>query len=76
MTSPGFCTTASERVYITASSGEDANGGSQGAVTTYVNGSEVQFVAFVLHGFLNRRANSLIVCILEIRYFFDSSPLK
>ena len=32
MTSPSFCTTASERVYITASSGEDANGGSQGAV--------------------------------------------
>ena len=32
LTSPSFCTTASERVYITASSGKDANGGSQGAV--------------------------------------------
>ncbi len=31
-TSPTFCTTASERVYITTSSGKDANGGSQGAV--------------------------------------------
>jgi hypothetical protein len=32
LTSPSFCTTASERVYITTSSGIDANGGSQGAV--------------------------------------------
>src|SRR5277367_2247215 len=32
LTSPSFCTTASERVYITTSSGKDANGGSQGAV--------------------------------------------
>jgi len=32
MTSPSFCTTASERVYITTSSGKGANGGSQGAV--------------------------------------------
>ena len=32
VTSPSFCTTASERVYITTSSGNDANGGSQGAV--------------------------------------------
>jgi predicted GNAT family N-acyltransferase len=31
LTSPSFCTTASERVYITTSSG-NANGGSQGAV--------------------------------------------
>jgi hypothetical protein len=31
-TSPSFCTTASERVYITTSSGNRANGGSQGAV--------------------------------------------
>jgi hypothetical protein len=32
VTSPSFCTTASERVYITTSSGKDTNGGSQGAV--------------------------------------------
>jgi hypothetical protein len=32
LTSPSFCTTASERVYITTSSGKGANGGSQGAV--------------------------------------------
>ena len=32
VTSPSFCTTASERAYITTSSGKDANGGSQGAV--------------------------------------------
>ena len=32
MTGPTFCTRASERVYITTSSGKDANGGSQGAV--------------------------------------------
>jgi hypothetical protein len=32
VTSPSFCTTASERVYITTSSGKDAKGGSQGAV--------------------------------------------
>ena len=32
MTSPSFCTKANERVYITASSGKDANGDSQGAV--------------------------------------------
>ncbi len=32
VTSPSFCTTASERVYITTSSGKGANGGSQGAV--------------------------------------------
>src|SRR5271168_5530116 len=32
MTGPTFCTTASERVYITISSGKDALGGSQGAV--------------------------------------------
>src|SRR5580704_3043433 len=32
LTGPTFCTRASERVYITTSSGEDANGGSQGAV--------------------------------------------
>ena len=31
LTSPTFCTTASERVYITTSSGKDANGGLQGA---------------------------------------------
>ena len=31
LTSPSFCTTASERVYITTSS-DNANGGSQGAV--------------------------------------------
>ena len=31
VTSPTFCTTASERVYITTSSGKDANGGLQGA---------------------------------------------
>src|SRR5271155_4896776 len=31
LTSPSFCTTASERVYITTSSGKDANGGLQGA---------------------------------------------
>ena len=31
VTSPSFCTTASERVYITTSS-DNANGGSQGAV--------------------------------------------
>jgi hypothetical protein len=31
LTGPSFCTTASERVYITTSSG-NANGGSQGAV--------------------------------------------
>ena len=28
LTSPSFCTTASERVYITTSSGKDAKGGS------------------------------------------------
>ena len=32
LTSPSFCTTANERVYITTSSGKGANGGSQGAV--------------------------------------------
>src|SRR6202040_2127444 len=32
LTRPTFCTRASERVYITTSSGKDANGGSQGAV--------------------------------------------
>jgi hypothetical protein len=32
VTSPSFCTTANERVYITTSSGIGANGGSQGAV--------------------------------------------
>ena len=32
VTSPSFCTTVSERVYITTSSGKDAKGGSQGAV--------------------------------------------
>jgi hypothetical protein len=32
VTSPSFCTTANERVYITTSSGKGANGGSQGAV--------------------------------------------
>jgi YD repeat-containing protein len=32
LTGPTFCTTASERVYITTSSGKDANGGAQGAV--------------------------------------------
>ena len=32
LTGPTFCTTASERVYITTSSGKDAKGGSQGAV--------------------------------------------
>ena len=32
LTSPSFCTTANERVYITTSSGNGANGGSQGAV--------------------------------------------
>jgi len=32
LTGPTFCTTASERVYITISSGKDALGGSQGAV--------------------------------------------
>ena len=32
VTRPTFCTTASERVYITTSSGKDANGGAQGAV--------------------------------------------
>ena len=32
LTGPTFCTRASERVYITTSSGNDANGGSQGAV--------------------------------------------
>ena len=32
MTSPSFCTTTNERVYITTSSGKGANGGSQGAV--------------------------------------------
>ena len=32
LTGPTFCTKASERVYITTSSGKDANGGSQGAV--------------------------------------------
>ena len=32
LTGPSFCTTASERVYITTSSGKDANGGAQGAV--------------------------------------------
>jgi histidine kinase/DNA gyrase B/HSP90-like ATPase len=31
VTSPTFCTMASERVYITTSSGKDANGGLQGA---------------------------------------------
>jgi hypothetical protein len=31
LTSPTFCTTVSERVYITTSSGKDANGGLQGA---------------------------------------------
>ena len=32
VTSPSFCTTTNERVYITTSSGKGANGGSQGAV--------------------------------------------
>src|SRR5271169_1810988 len=32
VTGPTFCTKASERVYITTSSGKDANGGAQGAV--------------------------------------------
>ena len=32
VTGPTFCTTTSERVYITTSSGKGANGGSQGAV--------------------------------------------
>ena len=32
LTSPSFCTTANERVYITTSSVKGANGGSQGAV--------------------------------------------
>ena len=32
VTSPSFCTTANERVYITTPSGKGANGGSQGAV--------------------------------------------
>ncbi|MGB2633168.1 MAG: hypothetical protein WAM58_04455, partial [Candidatus Acidiferrum sp.] len=32
VTSPSFCTTANERVYITTSSVKGANGGSQGAV--------------------------------------------
>ena len=32
VTGPIFCTTASERVYITTSSGKGTNGGSQGAV--------------------------------------------
>jgi hypothetical protein len=32
LTGPTFCTTASERVYITIWSGKDALGGSQGAV--------------------------------------------
>jgi hypothetical protein len=32
VTSPSFCTTANERVYITTSSGKGANGGSQEAV--------------------------------------------
>jgi hypothetical protein len=31
LTRPTFCTTVSERVYITTSSGKDANGGLQGA---------------------------------------------
>ena len=32
LTSPSFCTTVNERVYITTSSDKGANGGSQGAV--------------------------------------------
>src|SRR5580704_1837126 len=32
LTSPSFCTTTNERVYITTSSDNDAKGGSQGAV--------------------------------------------
>jgi hypothetical protein len=32
VTSPSFCTTVNEKVYITTSSGKDAKGGSQGAV--------------------------------------------
>ena len=32
VTSPSFCTTVNERVYITTSSDKGANGGSQGAV--------------------------------------------
>ena len=32
VTGPTFCTTASEKVYITTSSGKDAKGGPQGAV--------------------------------------------
>ena len=32
LTGPSFCTKASERGYITTSSGKDINGGSQGAV--------------------------------------------
>src|SRR5271170_2539682 len=37
----------------------------EGRLTTNVNGRRVQFVAFVLHGFLDYRAKSLIVCILR-----------
>jgi hypothetical protein len=32
VTGPSFCTTVSERIYITTSSGKDAKGGPQGAV--------------------------------------------
>jgi|HubBroStandDraft_6_1064221.scaffolds.fasta_scaffold52820_2 hypothetical protein len=32
VTSPSFCTTVNDRVYITTLSGNGANGGSQGAV--------------------------------------------
>src|SRR5271154_225275 len=34
-------------------------------LTTNANGRDVQFVAFVLYGFLNCRAKGLIVCILR-----------
>ena len=36
----------------------------EGCLTTNANGRGVQFVTFVLYGFLNCRAKSLIICIL------------